>query len=54
MMDSPHPQPLSHLTLPSPPHPALSYKERGKEVPFYWRGKRKFLFTGEGRIDPSI
>jgi hypothetical protein len=23
---------------PLPPHPALSYKEREKEVSFYWRG----------------
>jgi hypothetical protein len=26
------------LTPPLPPHAALSYKERAKEVSFYWRG----------------
>jgi len=32
------PQPPSHLSLPSPPLPTLSYKEREKEEYFYSEG----------------
>ena len=42
------PQPPSHLSLPSPPLPTLSYKEREKEEYFYLRGKRKDIFIRKG------